>query len=186
MIVLFQQTLLLCLCVSSTNLCELTPTLGLGHIQSYMGKVTFITHTVSVQIDHADTIQIPNVLLELGQQITLIVIQLKAIQNITNDRELKVIPELLNVLNITSNKIKITLAFFPDKRLNNRVERGLLNIVGIGLNYLFGIASSEDIDKINKRFITIEELENNQNLLLDKLTAQSNSQFNKTLRKFVG
>ena len=177
--------MLLCFLFSTTNTCELKPSLGLGHIQTYEGKVILVSHTIDVVIDHSDTIEIPEILLELGEQIKLVSNQLKVIQNITIDLNLKVIPELLNLLNITSNKIKGTLSFFPDKRLHNRAERGLLNIIGIGLSYLFGVASSEDLEKLNKRFVTLDELQNSQNLLLDKLVAQSNSHYNK-INELIG
>ena len=132
-----------------------------------------------MQVDLTTMIDIPEILLELGQQISVVTNQLSIIQNLTSNMELKVIPELLNTLNLTINRIKTTLSFFPDKRLNNRAERGLLNIVGIGLSYLFGLASEDDLDKINKRFITLDQLENNQNLMLEKLATQSSSHFTK-------
>ena len=171
--------MLLCSLLTFTYSCPLLPTLGPGYISHHLGETVFVSHHLAIQIDHTDTLRIPDVLLEMAQEIVIVTNQLKYIANLTSDLNLHIIPELLKTLNLTSYKIKQTLRFFPDTRLNNRPERGLLNVVGIALSYLFGIASSNDIEKLNKRFITLDELKNRETLILDKLLSRSNQQHSK-------
>ena len=114
-----------------------TPELLPGTIRSYSGEIHLIRNYLAVSIDHEDTVDLPKNLMVLLEEVNLIIGNLKSINLTVNENDRKLLEEILYTSNIAMDRIKEALKWFPDTDEKDRKERGFINIIGIGLKYLF-------------------------------------------------
>ena len=60
-----------------------------------------------------------------------------------------------------------------------RKKRGLVNVVGIGLKYLFGVLAQGDLDSLNEKLTSLEDLKDRDHKIIEGLATQSEKQRNK-------
>merc|ERR1711911_328370 len=75
-------------------------------------------------------------------------------------------------------KISLVFSWFPNK-VSHRKKRGLFDIVGSGLHYLFGTARNKDIDFLQKKFISLQEARIKHEKIIENMDSKIHHQLNK-------
>ena len=109
------------------------PTLITGAIRSYIGEIFLIQDYLAVTINHNVTTKLPNHLMTILEETSSINGNLSLINITVDNNDKKLVEEVLYTNGIAQDRIKEALTWFPNTKLSKRTERGLMNIVGIGL-----------------------------------------------------
>merc|ERR1711911_135519 len=143
-----------------------------GAIFNYNGKVALISKYIAVQIDFNHLMDVPTNFTKVGNTLHAIANNLKMMKDldIGNVNLKPLVQEFINTLNHAKNRLDVAISWFPKK---TRTKRGLINIVGSGLKYLFGTATDSEIQDLKDRITTLQDIRRKNDRILESLHTQS-------------
>ena len=150
-----------------------------GVIRSYVGRTVLIQDYVSITLNHSHTLEIPTDLKLMLGVINQIHVDLVNLSNTKSNQDRKVVEEILYTNTLCKTEIREALQWFPNIQNITRNKRGLFNIVGIGLKHLFGVLAQGDLDALDEKLTSLEELKNRDHKLIEGLATQSEKQRDK-------
>jgi len=144
-----------------------------------------------VTINLTSVTALPEDLKKIGNNILILEKDLRLIENELNKPELKntkekltvkhnvlLINQLRKTLKTCLNKIALAFSWFPSKD-SNRKKRGLFDFVGSGLHYLFGTARTDDINFLQKKFISLQEARIKHERIIENMDSRLHKQMKK-------
>ena len=150
-----------------------------GVIRSYVGRTVLIQDYVSITINHTHTLEIPKDLKLMLGVISQIHVDLMNLSNTKSNQDRQMIEEIIYTNTLCRTEIREALQWFPSAQNATRKKRGLFNIVGIGLKHLFGVLAQGDLDALNEKLTSLEELKDRDHKIIEGLATQSERQRDK-------
>ena len=157
----------------------LDPTYRPGSILHPSGDVYFINEYLAIIIDMNETINIPSSLTVMHDELIKIEdgLEIRTSMNRSCDERLTIQAKIH--LERCKETVTETLSWFPKTYKSSRVKRGLINLVGTTLSYLFGTATTSEVQKLNERFTTLECLTKTHHKVLHGLLSDNIDHTNK-------
>ena len=147
-----------------------------GVIRKYEGEVFFVRDYLAVTINHTHTLEIPQDLKLMLREVVKIRTDLHKINESADPNDWKLIKEIAYTNDLVKDRIVEALEWFPNFRNSTRAKRGLINVIGVGLKYLFGVLTQGDLDKLNNKIASLEDLKNRDHKIIEGLTSQAEKQ----------
>ena len=154
-----------------------------GAIFDYQGKVQLINEYVTVDIKFQDLIFIPSQLTEISRDIESVKIRLHDLEKLYNTKNKLLMNQIFKTLEYAENTLDTAFTWFPNNQntrnqdfRNKRTKRGLINAIGSGFKYLFGVATEDEISDIRDRITTIQDVRRQNDMLLENLHSASRQQ----------
>ena len=159
---------------------EQFPTYLPGAIANFEGTVALISDYLTVPISYKDLLTLPQKLISIADNVNYMKHDLKILKatNMTNTDHDLLITEISSTVESINNKLKLSLTWFPTEK-SNRQKRGLLNIVGIGLHYLFGTVTQDEMLALDARITTLQDARLKNNLLIEGLVGTQKEEIQK-------
>ena len=152
-----------------------------GAIVAQEKKVEMVSEFITATINIGDLIQIPESLTHIGNNLGSIRENLRDLNRLkltTVDQKL-IIDNIQSQLNHSDEMIREAYSWFPRKQLNNRNKRGLVNLIGKGLNVLFGTATEDEVLDLRDKIADIEEIRRKNDRLIEDIYSTSKVQLDK-------
>ena len=147
-----------------------------GVIKKYEGEVFFVKDYLAVAIDHTHTLEIPKDLKRMLKEVDNIGKDLKKLNDSADTNDQKLIAEINTSNDIVESRLLEALGWFPNFHDTTRNKRGLINIVGIGLKYLFGVLAQGDLDKLEDKLANLQDLKDRDHKVIEGLTSKAEKQ----------
>ena len=154
-----------------------------GAIFDYEGPISLIKEYVTVDIKFDDLVYIPSMLTFVSQDVKMVRAKLQDVKDKHKAEHTELIQQIFETLAEAEETITTAMAWFPENHKDGvrqfngkRVKRGLVNVVGSGFKYLFGVATQDDVSKLNDRITTVEEIRKQNDMILENLHSASQRQ----------